>query len=215
MSPLNWVPPMQQVNLPLPGYRHLRHVLTFLRTCLRVLTLARVAMLMAHLMRGFLCTLRKGSISRLQRNIHLPDEVKLFDPAAHKVKASFCDTNKKRCIMTHIQNSTYFSDSVLGALHPAEAAQLRGRRRHREAVPGGGQTGLLHGNAPEERHTVHAGQRQRAATKVGTINSTSLTTEGILGCMNQHTIFTQPMAFYLDNHCIPKSCMNQFQSSSD
>ena len=57
-------------------------------------------------------------------------------------------------------------DFIVGALHPAEAAELRGRRRHREAVPGGRRVGLLHGDAPEERDTVPAGQGQRAVAQV-------------------------------------------------
>ena len=61
----------------------------------------------------------------------------------------------------------------MGALHPPEAAQLRGRRRHREAVLGRGQVGLLDGDAPEERHTVLAGQGQRAVAEVGTDTDTS------------------------------------------
>ena len=69
-------------------------------------------------------------------------------------------------LQTYNYHLLSLADFVLGALHPAEAAQLRGRGRHREAVPGGRRAGLLHGDAPQERDPVLAGQGQRAVAQV-------------------------------------------------
>ena len=86
----------------------------------------------------------------------------------------------------------------MGALHPPEAAQLRGGRRHREALPRRRRVGLLDGDAPEERHTVLAGQGQRAVAQVGRCATHDDTF--VLGWVIPNVGFTQ--SFKLFNKCL-------------